>query len=96
MGYGFYDWVCSHFFTITVDYISSHIELLPNDVSMKNLSLLSESRTGLCYSRIHESTAFYNFHAARIEQLSSVILVVTGMPLLTFVTAGTSVYLAVA
>jgi hypothetical protein len=40
MGSGFDDWVYWHFFTITVNYKSSHIELL-NDVSLKNLSLIS-------------------------------------------------------
>jgi hypothetical protein len=53
---GFYDWVYWPFFTITVDYNSSHIELLLNDVSLTNLS--EESL---------ESTAFYNCHAAQIE-----------------------------
>jgi hypothetical protein len=58
MGSGFDDWVNWHFFTITVDYNSSHTELLPNDVCLTKLSLLSESWTGLYYSRIHESTSF--------------------------------------
>jgi hypothetical protein len=31
MGSGLDDWVYWHFFTITVDYNSSHIELLLND-----------------------------------------------------------------
>jgi hypothetical protein len=51
MGSRFDDWIYWHFFTITVDYNSSHIELLLNvcvtNLSMRNLSLLSESRTGL-------------------------------------------------
>jgi hypothetical protein len=38
MGSGFDDWVYWHFFTITVDYNSSHIELLLNDVCPRNLS----------------------------------------------------------
>jgi hypothetical protein len=62
MGSGFDDWVYWHFFTITVNYNSSHIEFLLNAVwrtTMKNLSLLSESWTGLYSSWIHESTAFY-------------------------------------
>jgi hypothetical protein len=37
MGSGFDDWVYWHFFTITVNYNSPHIELLLN--SLKNLSL---------------------------------------------------------
>jgi hypothetical protein len=48
MGSGFDDWIYWHIFTITVDYKNSHIELLLNDVYLTNLSLLSESRTGLC------------------------------------------------
>jgi hypothetical protein len=32
MGSGFDDWVYWHFFTITVDYNSSHTELLLNDI----------------------------------------------------------------
>jgi hypothetical protein len=31
------DWVYWHFFTITVDYNSSHIELLLDDVCLTNL-----------------------------------------------------------
>jgi hypothetical protein len=42
MGSGFGDSVYWHFFAITVDYISSHIELLLKDVCMTNLSLISD------------------------------------------------------
>jgi hypothetical protein len=67
-GSGSQDWVCSHFFTITVSYNSSYIELLLNDVclthhyeeSLTNLRLISATR-------IHESTAFYNRYATRME-----------------------------
>jgi hypothetical protein len=38
MDSGFDDWVYWHFFTITVDYDSSDIELLLNDVCLTNLS----------------------------------------------------------
>jgi hypothetical protein len=48
MGSGLDDWVYWHFFTITVHYNISHIELLLNAACLTNLSLLSESRTGLC------------------------------------------------
>jgi hypothetical protein len=67
------DGVYWHFFTITVNYNSSHNELhfwttSPLLMPMRNLSLLSESRTNLYYYFdlstllfwIHESTAFYN------------------------------------
>jgi hypothetical protein len=37
MGSGFDDWVLWHFFTITVDYNSSDIEALLNDVCLANL-----------------------------------------------------------
>jgi hypothetical protein len=37
-GTGFDDWVYWHFFTITVDYNSSHIELLLNNVCLANAS----------------------------------------------------------
>jgi hypothetical protein len=55
MGSGFCDWVYWHFFIVTVDYNSSQIELLLNDVcmtnlyeeSLTNLPLLPESQTGL-------------------------------------------------
>jgi hypothetical protein len=51
MGSGFDVWIYWHFLTITVNYNSSHTELLLNDVcltnlyeeSLTNLSLLSES-----------------------------------------------------
>jgi hypothetical protein len=84
MGSGFEDCVYYHFFTIIVNYNSSHIELHLNDVcltntteeSLTNLSLLSESLN----SQIDDYTAFYNCHATRTvitmsySQLSSVIL----------------------
>jgi hypothetical protein len=38
MGSGYGDWICRHCFTITVDYNSSHVELLLSDVCLKNLS----------------------------------------------------------
>jgi hypothetical protein len=47
VGFVFDDWIYWHFFTITVDYNSSHIELILNDVCLTNLSdwfLLSNSR----------------------------------------------------
>jgi hypothetical protein len=37
MGSGFDDWVYCHIYTITVDYNSSHTELLLNDVCLANL-----------------------------------------------------------
>jgi hypothetical protein len=36
MSYGFDDWVYWHFFTVTVVYNSSHIELLLNEVCLMN------------------------------------------------------------
>jgi hypothetical protein len=63
-GSRFDDWVYWHFFTITVDYNSSHIELLLNDVSLKNLSLNSD------WSLLHSNariSSFYNCRAALIE-----------------------------
>jgi hypothetical protein len=41
MGSGPDDWIYWHFFTITVEYNSSHIELLLNDVCLTNLSRIS-------------------------------------------------------
>jgi hypothetical protein len=58
------EWMYWHFFTITVNYNSSHIELLLKAVCLANLSL---SRTDLYCSRIQECTAFYNCHAAGID-----------------------------
>jgi hypothetical protein len=45
VGSGLDDWVYWHFFTITVNYSSSHIELrlLSDECSVKNLGLISES-----------------------------------------------------
>jgi hypothetical protein len=48
MNSGFYDWIYWHSLTITVDYNSSHIELL-SDVCLTNLS--EESGTCFCFSR---------------------------------------------
>jgi hypothetical protein len=45
MGSGFDDWIYWRFFTITVDYNSSHNELLLNNISLMNLS--EESLTNL-------------------------------------------------
>jgi hypothetical protein len=72
MGSGFGDFIYWHFFTITVDYNSSHIELLLNDVCLANLSEEFLASLGLIPTPwIRESTAFYNFHVARIEITSS-------------------------
>jgi hypothetical protein len=46
MGSGFDDCVYLHFFTITINYNSSHIELLLDNVCLKNL--FEESWTKLC------------------------------------------------
>jgi hypothetical protein len=46
MGSAFYDWIYWHFFTITVNYNSSHIELL-NDACLTNLSEESLTALGL-------------------------------------------------
>jgi hypothetical protein len=51
MGSGYDDWVYFHFFTIAVDYNSSHIELLLNDVCLTNLS--EESLTDFLNSRMN-------------------------------------------
>jgi hypothetical protein len=69
MGSGFDDWVYWHFFAITVEYNSWHLELLLNDVCLMNFS--EESRTDLWISRIHECIASYNFQAAGIEVIMS-------------------------
>jgi hypothetical protein len=75
MDSGFDERIYWHFFTITVDYNSSHTELILNDVCLTNLS--EESLTAVwisdwsLLSRIHESTAFYNFHTAGIELIMS-------------------------
>jgi hypothetical protein len=45
MGSGLHDWVYWHFFTVTVSYNSSHIELLLNDICLTNL--YEEPRTDL-------------------------------------------------
>jgi hypothetical protein len=62
MGSRFDDWVYWHFFTITVNYDSSDIELL-NDVYFANFYDESVTNLGLISTtQIHEYTAFYNFH----------------------------------
>jgi hypothetical protein len=54
MGSGFDDWVYWHFFTITVDYDSAHIELLLNDVCLANLSEESLTAVGILdWSLLH-------------------------------------------
>jgi hypothetical protein len=68
MGSGIDDWVYWHFFAVTINFYSSHIELVPNNICMTILSLISHySRTDLYNSLIHESTAFYNCHVVRID-----------------------------
>jgi hypothetical protein len=53
MGSGFDDWIYCHFFTITVNYNSSHIELL--NICLKNLYEESLTNLGLISTtRIHE------------------------------------------
>jgi hypothetical protein len=47
MGSGFDDWVYCHFFTITISYNSSLIELLLNDVWLTNLCEESLTNLGL-------------------------------------------------
>jgi hypothetical protein len=81
-GSGFYDWVYWHFFTITTNYNSSHIEVLQNyDFSLTNALL------------IYEWTLFYNFgrtdKRAPSRTVSCYSPVVTGMSLLIFVAAET-------
>jgi hypothetical protein len=54
MDSGFDDWIYWHFFTITVNYNSSDIELLLNDICLTNLSLLFESLiSNFLNSRMH-------------------------------------------
>jgi hypothetical protein len=90
MGCVFYDQVYWHFFTITINYNSSHIKLPMNDDCLTNL--------GLICSWIHKWTPFYNFHGARTAVLC--YSVVTGIlclvtcyvattRLLLFIVAGT-------
>jgi hypothetical protein len=58
MGSGLDDWIYWHFFTITINYNRSHIELLLNDVCLANLYEESLTNFGLIsLTRIHESTA---------------------------------------
>jgi hypothetical protein len=52
------DWIYWPFFTITVNYNSSHIALLLNDVSLPNLC--EESRNDLWLTRMNQWTPFYN------------------------------------
>jgi hypothetical protein len=47
MGYGYDYWIYWHFFTIAVDYNSSHIELLLKNVCLTNLYKESLSDLGL-------------------------------------------------
>jgi hypothetical protein len=53
MGSRFDDWVCWHFFTITVNYNISHTELLLNDVCFTNLC--EEALTDLNLSNSSQS-----------------------------------------
>jgi hypothetical protein len=70
-GSGFDYWIYWRFFTVTVNYNSSHIELL-NDVCLTNL--YEESRTVLSLLLMSESTPVYICHAARISGTRTVRL----------------------
>jgi hypothetical protein len=66
----FDDWIYWHFFTIiTAHALNSFCTTSLWRISLRNLSLLSPTPfiSLLFFSRIHESTAFYNGHAAGIE-----------------------------
>jgi hypothetical protein len=68
MDSGFDDWVYWHFSTIALNSNSSHIEILLNDFSLTNLSLISLCPLSLIWiSRIHECTEFYICYAAGVE-----------------------------
>jgi hypothetical protein len=72
MDSGFHDWIYWHFFTITVDYSSSHVN------SFWTTYVSHWPRTDFYSSRIHECAAFYNCHVAginiTISNSSSVLL----------------------
>jgi hypothetical protein len=91
MGSGFDDWVYWHFFKITVDYNNSLIELL-----------LSHEYPGLISTIPLEFTNALPFTTVKRPEYKSpcrtvppFFCVVTGVPLLPFFAAETSVYLAV-
>jgi hypothetical protein len=65
MGSGFDDWVDWHFFTITVNYNSSHIEILLNDVCLTNPS--EEFRTDLNLSNSRMNYLLYLPHGPDIS-----------------------------
>jgi hypothetical protein len=96
MGSGFHDWVYWHFFTITVDYNGSHIELL-KDVCLTNLSEESVTNLRLIFTtRIHECTAFYNCYAAGMEiAMSKCSPVVTGITLFSDLLPGNDSFAAI-
>jgi hypothetical protein len=91
-----------HFFTISVDCNSPHIELLLNDVCLANavrrisncclnLGLVSISSLWTLSLWFHKSTAFYNLHAVRMEDItlsssSAVLVVATGILCLALIT----------
>jgi hypothetical protein len=54
MGSGFNDWIYWHFFTITINYNISHIELLLNDICLTNL--YEESLTPIRISNLSVAT----------------------------------------
>jgi hypothetical protein len=58
MGSGLDEWMYWLFFKIIVNYNSSHIELLLNDICLMNP--YEESMTPVWISRIHKWTPFYN------------------------------------
>jgi hypothetical protein len=65
MGPGFDDWVYWHFFTTTVDYNSSHIELLLNDVCLANLYEESFTNLGLISTTLEFANALHFITATR-------------------------------
>jgi hypothetical protein len=68
MGSGVDDWIYWHFFTVTLTYDSSRIELSLTNLSEESLTDLS---LNLRLPWLHEWTPFYNGHAARIEITAS-------------------------
>jgi hypothetical protein len=94
---GLDDWIYWHFFAITINRNSSHIELLLNDVCLTNISEESHTVLGLIFStRIHDCVAFYNCHAAGIEvTMSDNSSVFTGVTLLSILLPSNDLFAAI-
>jgi hypothetical protein len=82
MGSGSDDWVYCHFFTITVIYNSSHIELLHDVTSLQLQSVITAHTLNSCMTSVwlisHRSLTDLNFWIFLISRMSSLLYLPRG------------------